>query len=209
MNAVEIEQAISELAEQPFDRTEFPFAFLEAFGNKATTTKKLRTGASNASDVPGGVLQRSNIHIATCAPGAVDETLKALRESPKTAAAKAKFILATDGDQFQAEDLASGETVACPYAEFPDHFGVFLPLAGITTVKQIRESTFDIRATSRLNKLYEPPRDCRRLQLLRRRSLYEQDNEQVFTRGSCTSGADDIGSRGGLSVALVGRGVGC
>ena len=154
MNAVEIEQAISELAEQPFDRTEFPFAFLEAFGNKATTIKKLRTGASNASDVPGGVLQRSNIHIATCAPGAVDETLKALRESPKTAAAKAKFILATDGDQFQAEDLASGETVACPYAEFPDHFGVFLPLAGITTVKQIRESTFDIRATSRLNKLY-------------------------------------------------------
>ncbi|MBC2669239.1 class I SAM-dependent DNA methyltransferase [Novosphingobium piscinae] len=154
MNAVEIEQAISELAEQPFDRTEFPFAFLEAFGNKATTIKKLRTGASNASDVPGGVLQRSNIHIATCAAGTVDETLKALRESPKTAAAKAKFILATDGDQFQAEDLASGETVACPYAEFPDHFGVFLPLAGITTVKQIRESTFDIRATSRLNKLY-------------------------------------------------------
>lgn len=154
MNAVEIEQAISELAEQSFDRTEFPFAFLEAFGNKATTIKKLRTGASNASDVPGGVLQRSNIHIATCAAGTVDETLKALRESPKTAAAKAKFILATDGEQFQAEDLASGETVACSYAEFPDHFGVFLPLAGITTVKQIRESTFDIRATSRLNKLY-------------------------------------------------------
>lgn len=154
MNAVEIEQAISELAAQPFDSAEFPFAFLEAFGNKATTIKKLRQGASNASDVPGGVLQRSNIHIATCAAGSVDDTLKALRESPKTATAKAKFILATDGDQFLAEDLASGEIVSCAYADFPDHFGVFLPLAGITTVKQIRESTFDIRATSRLNKLY-------------------------------------------------------
>ena len=154
MNAVEIEQAISDLAAQPFERAEFPFAFLEAFGNKATTIKKLRQGASNASDVSGGVLQRSNIHIATCAAGSVDDTLKALRESPKTATAKAKFILATDGDQFQAEDLASGEIVSCAYADFPDHFGVFLPLAGITTVKQIRESTFDIRATSRLNKLY-------------------------------------------------------
>ena len=32
MNAVEIEQAISELAGKPFDRQEFPFQFLEAFG---------------------------------------------------------------------------------------------------------------------------------------------------------------------------------
>ena len=31
---------------------------------------------------------------------------------------------------------------------------MFLPLAGITTVKQVRESSFDIRATSRLNRLY-------------------------------------------------------
>ncbi|MGI9376495.1 MAG: class I SAM-dependent DNA methyltransferase [Tsuneonella suprasediminis] len=154
MNAVEIEQAISELAEHPFDRAEFPFAFLEAFGNKATTLKKLRSGASNASDVSGGVLQRSNIHIATCDAGTVDQTLQALRASPKTAAAKAKFILATDGADFQAEDLNTGETVACTFADFPNHFGLFLPLAGITTVKQIRESTFDIRATSRLNKLY-------------------------------------------------------
>ncbi|KUR74219.1 DNA methyltransferase [Novosphingobium sp. Fuku2-ISO-50] len=154
MNAVEIEQAITDLAAAPFDAAEFPYAFLEAFGNKATTLKKLRTGASNGSDVPGGVLQRSNIHIATCPAGEVDATLQALRANPKTTAAKAKFILATDGADFQAEELATGETVACQYADFPNHFGLFLPLAGITTVKQIRESTFDIRATSRLNKLY-------------------------------------------------------
>ena len=30
MNAVEIEQAVSELAEQPFDAAEFPYAFLMA-----------------------------------------------------------------------------------------------------------------------------------------------------------------------------------
>jgi hypothetical protein len=153
MNAVEIEEAISALAEQAFDPAEFPFAFLQAFGNKETTLKRLRKGESNKSDV-GGVLQTSNIHIAVAAPGEVTRTLAALKASPATTRAKAKFVLATDGETFEAEDLASDETVACAYGDFPDHFGFFLPLAGITTVQQVRESSFDIRATSRLNRLY-------------------------------------------------------
>lgn len=153
MNAVEIEEAISTLAEQPFNGPEFPFAFLQAFGNKETTIKKLRVGASNSSDL-GGVLQRNHIHIAVCASGTVTKTLAALKASPSTAKAKARFILATDGEDFEAEDVDTGETVACAYTDFPDHFGFFLPLAGITTVKQVRESSFDIRATSRMNRLY-------------------------------------------------------
>lgn len=154
MNPVEIEEAVSNLALEPFDRSEFPFQFLAAFDNKDTTIRLLKSGKSNASDVPNGVLQRNNIHIATCDFGAVDRTLNALRASPKTASAKAKFILATDGESFQAEDLTGGGTVACAYADFPDHFGFFLPLAGITTVEQIKESSFDVKATGRLNRLY-------------------------------------------------------
>ena len=154
MNAVEIEQAISELAEKPFDRQEFPFQFLEAFGNKDTTLKRLRSGVSNKSDL-GGVLQTNNIHIATCAPGQTSATIAALRASPATTKGKARFILATDGETLEAEDLTSDDPpVACAYPDFHDHFGFFLPLAGITTVKQIRESAFDIKATGRLNRLY-------------------------------------------------------
>ena len=153
MNAVEIEEAISELAEQPFDAEAFPFAFLEAFGNKKATIDRLKSGATNKSDL-GGVLQTNNIHIKTCAPGTVSDTLQALRDSPATTRAKAKYILATDGETFEAEDITSGETVACAYSRFPDHFGLFLQLAGISTVKPIRDNAFDIRATSRLNKLY-------------------------------------------------------
>ncbi|MCO8146480.1 hypothetical protein NHN26_14745 [Rhodovulum tesquicola] len=153
MNAVEIEQAVSELAEQPFDAAEFPYAFLMAFGNKDTTIKRLRTGASNKSDL-GGVLQTNNIHLATCAPGDIAATLTALRDSPATTRAKAKFILATDGIDLEAEDITTGETIACRYTDFPDHSGFFLQLADISMVKQIRERAFDIRATSRLNRLY-------------------------------------------------------
>ena len=154
MNAVEIEQAISELAEQPFDAAGFPYAFLEAFGNKTTTIKRLQSGSTNKTDVNGAVLQYNNIHIATAQVGEVTQTLLQLKNSPATTRQKAKFILATDGQQFQAEDISSGETVVCDYVDFPNHFGFFLSLAGISTVKPIRDSAFDIRATSRLNRLY-------------------------------------------------------
>ncbi|MGG4203757.1 DNA methyltransferase [Paenibacillus jamilae] len=153
MNPVEIEVAVSELVTQPFDKEEFPFAFLRAFGNKETTIRRLRSGESNKSDI-GGVLQTNNIHIATTQFGDVTKTLVALKESRATAKAKARYILATDGLTFEAEDLESGEVVACNYQDFPNHFGFFLTLAGITTVKQVRDSSFDIRATSRLNRLY-------------------------------------------------------
>lgn len=157
MNAVEIEEAVSKLAEQPFEPATFPFAFLEAFGNKETTLKRLqsKSGSTNQSDLAGGVLQRNNIHIQVCPPGEVAAALTALRESPATARHKVKFILATDGQEFQAESLADHEPpLVCSYPDFANHFGYFLPLAGITTVKQIRENAFDIKATGRLNRLY-------------------------------------------------------
>ena len=154
MNVVEIEAAVSELALQPFDREEFPFAFLEAFGNKETTITRLRKGETNASDIAGGVLQRNNIHIAVCEQGTVGTMLNTLRAHPKTASAKAKFILATDGHTLEAEDLVSGETIACDYPDLAQHFGFFLPLAGISPVQEIKNNPVDVRATGRLNKLY-------------------------------------------------------
>ena len=153
MNAIEIEEAVSTLALATFDRHEFPYAFLMAFGNKEITIKRLKSGTSNKSDV-GGVLQTNNLHIAVAHTGDVTQCLKSLKDSPATAKGKVRFIVATDGTDFEAEDIDTGETIACAFPDFPDHFGFFLPLAGISTVKQIRESSFDIRATSRLNRLY-------------------------------------------------------
>ena len=47
MNPIEIEEQLSKLASVPFDGAEFPFQFLECFGNKATNTKSLRKGKAN------------------------------------------------------------------------------------------------------------------------------------------------------------------
>ena len=68
MNAVEIDEAISTLVEQPFDVAEFPFAFLQAFGNKETTLKRLRKGEFEQVR-PGRRSSTNNIHIAVARPG--------------------------------------------------------------------------------------------------------------------------------------------
>jgi hypothetical protein len=216
VNAVEIEAALSDLATEPFDRDEFAFSFLAAFGNKETTIERLRRGDSNTSDTPGGILQRNNIHIAVATPGQVSGTLNALRASPKTALAKAKFIVATDGATLEAEDLATGETIACEYPQFADHFGFFLPLAGISTIKEIKDNPVDVRATGRLNKLYvELLRDNPDWAMAERRPdlnhfmarlifcFFAEDTDIFRGEGLFTSTVDQMSERDGSNTHQV------
>ena len=159
MNAVEIEEAVSKLVAEPFDAREFPFQFLEAFDFAYTSVKKLRAGGKgqNKSDLQGGMLPgRQKIHLAVCQPGETGPTLQKLLASDATAKQKAKFALATDGVTIEAQNLAdeAEPPLVCEYAKLGDHFGYFLALAGISTVKAIRENAFDIKATGRLNRLY-------------------------------------------------------
>lgn len=154
MNVIEIEEAVSELFAQPFDRYAFPFAFLEAYGNKRATIDKLKKGDSNKSDFEHGVLQKNNIHIVTCERGHTSETLQKLRESPVNQKFKVKFIFVTDGVELHAEDINSGDILTCEYQDLPSNFSFFLSLFGFFSLAKVKESSFDIRATSRFNRLY-------------------------------------------------------
>lgn len=208
MNAVEIEEAISKLVEEPFNAVEFPYAFLEAFGNKTATLQRLRNvgkNSTNKTDLSGDgvqvVLQRNNIHMATCASGgsdAVADLLKRLTDSPATSKHKAKFALATDGNTVHAASLNSDDPpLVCEFKELADHFGYFLELAGISTVRQIRENAFDIKATGRLNRLY--------VELLRNNPDWDGDERReelnhFFARLIFCFFAEDTGIFNGIAL---------
>jgi len=49
------------------------------------------------------VLQTNNIHLKVCAEGEVTDTLAQLKASPATTKTKAKFVLATDCTDLEAD----------------------------------------------------------------------------------------------------------
>ncbi len=161
MKPTEILQALERLAQQPFDRGGFVYDFLRAFGNKDTTLKRLKAdkGGTNKTDIrhPSihAVLQIRHVHMATCAVGQVSATLRMLRNSKATQTHKVKFILATDGTDFQGEHLhGAGNVLACAFKDLGENFNFLMPLAGISNVKHIADNPLDIKATVRLNRLY-------------------------------------------------------
>ena len=153
MNPIEIGDAVSKLAEQPFDANEFPFAFLECFDNVPFTIQMLRHGNSNESDI-GGVLQKNRIHLKTCPAGQGLNTLEELKTSPATKKHKARFVLAADDFRIEAEDLVTGNKISCAYPELGEHFTKLLPLAGINMSRDAGNSVVDIKASGKLNQLH-------------------------------------------------------
>ena len=101
MNAIEIEEAISSLFDKPCEPETFPAEFLEAFGNKTTTIKRLQSAAS-LSDIDGAVLLRNNIHLKVCKEGEVGSVFNQLKTSSATTKNKVKFILVTDGAELMS-----------------------------------------------------------------------------------------------------------
>ena len=58
MNPVEIEEAVSVLVDQPFDRREFAYSFLAAYGTTSTTIRRVRQKKMNHSEISWGGGQR-------------------------------------------------------------------------------------------------------------------------------------------------------
>lgn len=155
MNPSEISDALSELASQPYDATEFPFRFALATGNTPATIAKLRGGSFNKSDLPGGVLMNQKFHFVPAMPGMVSAALDQLRANKRTAKHKPAILITTDGVDVAAEHPKSGDTLHCAFSELGDRFGFFLPAAGKERYRAAEENPVDVKVAGKLAKLYD------------------------------------------------------
>ena len=155
VNVVEVEEAFERLFAGEFVPEVFPIALAEAIGTSNANISKLKSGAMNRSDLPGGTLLNGKFHFLPAEEGKTEDALETLCGSKATKTRKVRIAVTTDGISVAARDMKSGEARFCDYAELKDNFGFFLPLAGFERFKAADENPVDIRATSRLAKLYD------------------------------------------------------
>ena len=154
MNIVEIEEAVSALAEKPFDPDTFFFELAAAYDAPPVTIARLKKGDTGQSDVNGAIIWQPKIHFFHSRLSA-QVGLDTLAGSKKGAKAKVRFLLATDGEEIGIEDREKDERTYFKLSEFGDHFGKLLPVAGYDRYRAADENPVDIKATGRLAKLYD------------------------------------------------------
>lgn len=158
MNPTEIYDALSYLVSQPYDASTFPYDFALATDAAKATIDKLRKGATNRSDLSGGVLLSRRFHFAPAGEteqATVDSILDQLKASPRNKQAKPAILLTTDGTMLAAFHPASGESLHCRLDEMARHFGFFLPAAGKERYRAVEENPVDVQATGKLARLYD------------------------------------------------------
>lgn len=155
MNVVDIEENVQALVSKGFKPETFILDFVKAYDAPKALIQQLKGGHQNLSDVPGAVLWRRNLHYKLASKGQVAAVIAELERSQATSKYKARFVISTDGDEFSARDLVSGNTINCHFDELAVHFASFLSLAGIFIDEAIEENPIDIKATKRLTKFYD------------------------------------------------------
>ncbi|ARE84406.1 lactate dehydrogenase [Roseovarius mucosus] len=155
MNAFEIEESVKSLVSKGFNPKTFIIDFLKAYDAPKSLIQQLKGDHQNLSDISGGVLWRRNLHYKLADKGMVPSVITELRNSQATSKYKVRFVISTDGEEFSAHDLNTGNTVNCNFDEIDIHFASFLSLAGIFFEKEIEENPIDIQATKRLTKFYD------------------------------------------------------
>ncbi len=154
MTVIEIEESIDAIIAQGFHPNDFIFDFFAAYGAPKSLIKQLRGGQQDAFG-QAAVLWRRSVHFQLSGDGQVGLTLNALAAHKETERQNVRYIISTDGHDFGARDMKTGETLNCLFDELVVHFGFFLPLAGIERYKIADENPVDIKATGRLAKLYD------------------------------------------------------
>lgn len=154
MNANQIETNVTELVRN-FNKNEFIFDLLLAYGISKTSITRLKKGDFNLSKVEGEVLYKSKLFFKEVYTGNLLDLIDNLTKEPDSLKHNPRFVIVTDYKTLLAKDIRTGATLDTPILEIHKHFGFFLPWAGQEKYTQANENYADRKASYKMAKLYD------------------------------------------------------
>jgi N-6 DNA Methylase len=155
MNIAQIEESLRELVETPFDSAVFIYRLLEIYGAPKATVTKLRQANTADGTSSTEIVVKKKLVFRVAAKGKATTTVDEMAGDAKLLKAAPRFLIATDGVELYAKDIKLDQSLDTTYDTLNDSFDFFLPLAGIERYQGVAENPADIKATSRLAKLYD------------------------------------------------------
>jgi hypothetical protein len=169
LNTIEIEENLEQLAAEVSERIcslhDFPFRLMEAYSASRNEIGKLRMKHPDAL-VPTDVLWPKKMLYRSADTGQVQATIEGLKSSlvgknGKVAKSAPRFLISTDGDEFLAVDLKTGETPAFDrLADLPVNYDFLLPMFGVERYQPAPETIADVRAARHMAKFHDAIRDA-------------------------------------------------
>ncbi|CAM4349694.1 N-6 DNA methylase [Zobellia roscoffensis] len=154
MNASQIEKNVTALVEN-FNKEEFIFDLLKAYGISKTSITRLKKGDFNLSKVEGEVLYKSKMLFKEVASGTLLNTIDELTKDVDSLKHNPRFVIVTDYKTLLAKDIRTGLALDTPILEIHKHFGFFLPWAGQEKYAQKNENFADRKASEKMAKMYD------------------------------------------------------
>lgn len=154
MNANQIEKNVIALVED-FNKEEFVFDLLKAYGISKTSITRLKKGDFNLSKVEGEILYKSKMLFKEVESGKLLSEIDDLTKEPESLKHNPRFVIVTDYKTLLAKDIRTGATLDIPILEIHKHFSFFLPWAGQEKYSQKNENYADRKASYKMAKLYD------------------------------------------------------
>ncbi len=154
MNTSQIEKNVITLVEN-FNKEEFVFDLLKAYGISKTSITRLKKGDFNLSKIDGEVLYKSKMLFKEVESGTLLNTIDELTKDTDSLKHNPRFVIVTDYKTLLAKDIRTGLALDTPILEIHKHFGFFLPWAGQEKYAQKNENYADRKASYKMAKLYD------------------------------------------------------
>lgn len=161
----DLDQLVADVTSGACTLHDFPFRVMEAFDASRNEVTKLRM-KHPAGLAASDILWPKKLLFRAADAGQVQNTIEDLKASligKKGAASKnaPRFLMSTDGEEFLAVDVKTGETPSFDrLADLAVNYDFLLPMFGVERYKPAPETAADVRAARHMAKFHDAIRDA-------------------------------------------------